>query len=122
MKKILVLIGLIVSVNAFSQATNGDEIINALKQGNAEQFSNFFDNFVDLKLPEKDEIRNLGKTQAGIAMKNFFDANKIKGFELISEREMGGTMYMAGKMDGVKNYNLTLMIKSKTDQLSIITI
>ncbi len=125
MKKIIFLLFVSISLSAFSAVgdTDSDEIVNALKQGNAEQFSHFFDNFIDLKLPDKDEIKNLGKTQAGVTMKSFFDANNVKGFELTSQREMSGTMYMAGKLFGsAKNYNITLMMKTKGDRLTIITI
>jgi len=99
------------------------DVETALKNGNAAEFSSYFDKFVDIKLPDKDEVKNVGKTQASVAIKSFFDANNIKGFEKISEREMGGTMYLAGKLQGAsKNYNITLMIKINGDKQSVITI
>ncbi len=75
---------------------DSDTIVSALKQGNATRFTNYFDNFIDIKLPEKDEIKNVGKTQASITVRSFFDDNNIKGFDLTSQREMGGTMYITG--------------------------
>ena len=65
----------------------------------------------------------MGKTQAGITVKSFFDQNSIKGFEPTSQREMGGTSYITGKLQGgSKAYNLTVLMKSKGDKLSIISI
>ncbi|MBN9298416.1 MAG: DUF4783 domain-containing protein [Filimonas sp.] len=123
MKKILLLAGLGLMLASFTLSSDTDSIVNALKQGNAEQVSQYFDNMLDVKLPEKDEIKNVGKNQASITVKNFFDENKIKGFELSSQREMGGTMYMAGKLQGsAKSYNITLMLKARGDKMSIITI
>lgn len=105
------------------QSGDAESIINALKAANAETLSQFFDNILDVKLPEKDEIKNVGKNQAGITLKNFFSENKVKGFELASQREMGGTMYLAGKLQTAgKNYNVTIMMKAKGDKMSIITI
>ena len=123
MKKILLLLGFVVSLSAFQSAADSDKIVAALKQGNAAQFSSFLDNFIDLKLPEKDEVKNVGKTQAGITLKSFFDSNNINGFDLTSQREMGGTSYLTGKLQGgSKSYNLTVLMKAKGDKLSIITI
>ena len=123
MKKFLLLLGFVVSLSAFQSAADSDKIVAALKQGNAAQFSSFLDNFIDLKLPEKDEVKNVGKTQAGITLKSFFDSNNINGFDLTSQREMGGTSYLTGKLQGgSKSYNLTVLMKAKGDKLSIITI
>lgn len=123
MKKILVLVGLAVSLSSYQVTADNDNIMNALKQGSASQLSNYFDNFIDLKLPEKDEIKNVGRTQAGITVKIFFDENNIKGFDLTSQREMGGTKYITGKLQGsTRGYNITMLMKAKGDKLSIITI
>src|SRR3954453_177870 len=120
MKKLFLMMCVMVGLTAYSVAGDADSIVNALKQGNASQFSNYFDNFIDLKLPGKDEIKNVGKTQAGITVKNFFDENDIKGFDLSSQREMNGTMYITGKLQGsAKEYNITMLMKVKGDKLSI---
>jgi hypothetical protein len=66
-----------------------------------------------MKFPAKAEIRNMSKADAAAAVNQFFSANKITGFELTSQREMGGTMYIAGRLTGnAKNYNLTVMLKN----------
>lgn len=115
--------GLVLSIASFGQTPNGDVIVSALKQGDAAQFTSYFDNFVDIKLPEKDEIKNVGKTQASVTMKSFFDETNINGFDETSRRELSGTMYLTGKLKGgAKDYNLTLMMKSKSDRLTIITV
>lgn len=123
MKKMMVMIGIVVSLNSFIIVGDIDKIISSLNAGNATQFSNFYDDFLDIKLPEKDEIKNVGKNQATITIKSFFDDNAIKGFEKTSQREMGGTMYLTGKLKGSsKSYNITLLMKDRGDKLSIISI
>jgi hypothetical protein len=122
MKKLMVLMVVAISLSSFV-AGDSDKIINALNQGNAAQFSAYFDNFLDIKLPEKDEIKNVGKTQAAITIKSFFDDIHVTGFEKTSQREMGGTMYLTGKLKGnSKAYNITLLMKDRGDKLSIISI
>ena len=122
MKKIIFII--MVALAAFTaKAQDANHIVNALKTANADQVSNFFDKILDLKFPEKDEIKSIGKNQAGIALKSFFDNNNIKGFELLSQREMGGTMYIAGKLtNGGEGYKLSIMMKTKDGRPQIITI
>jgi hypothetical protein len=123
MKKLLLLFIAGMLSFSFTAKVDSDGIIKALKAANAEQLATFFDSFIDLKLPEKDEVKNMGKNQAGIALKAFFADNGIKGFELTSQREMGGTMYMAGKLkNSGKGFNITLMMKKSDDKQGIITI
>lgn len=123
MKKLLFLFFVGFFSLSFTAKVDSDGIIKALKAANAEQLATFFDSFIDLKLPEKDEVKNMGKNQAGIALKAFFADNGIKGFELTSQREMGGTMYMAGKLKNAgKGFNITLMMKKSDDKQGIITI
>ncbi len=123
MKKLLFLFFVGLFSLSFTAKVDSDGIIKALKAANAEQLATFFDSFIDLKLPEKDEVKNMGKNQAGIALKAFFADNRIKGFELTSQREMRGTMYMAGKLKNAgKGFNITLMMKKSDDKQGIITI
>lgn len=123
MKKLLLLFFVGLFSLSFTAKVDSDGVIKALKAANAEQLATFFDSFIDLKLPEKDEVKNMGKNQAGIALKAFFADNGIKGFELTSQREMGGTMYMAGKLKNAgKGFNITLMMKKSDDKQGIITI
>lgn len=106
---------------AKAQDSNG--IVTALQSGNADKVSNYFDKIIDIKFPNKDEIKSIGKNQASIALKSFFDSNNIKGFELSSQREMGGTMYIAGKLtNGAEGYKLSMMMRSKEGRAQIITV
>lgn len=115
--------GLAVVMSSFSVKSDSDGIVAALKKASAEQLSTFFDNVIDLKLPGKDEIKNVGKNQATLTIKNFFNESSVSGFDLTSQREMSGTMYITGKLkNGSNGYNITLLMKNKADKLSIITV
>jgi len=91
-----------------------EEVVKGLKTGNAEQVSAYFDAYLDLTLPGKEEIKNIGKNQAGITLQTFFSEIGIKGFELTSQRESGLMMYMTGKLQTKsKGYNVTILLKNK---------
>lgn len=122
MKKLFIIL-MIAFASFSSKGQEANNIVNALKSGNANEVSNYFDKILDLKFPDKDEIKSIGKNQAGIALKSFFDNNNIKGFELSSQREMGGTMYIAGKLlNGNEGYKLSIMMRTKEGRPQIITV
>jgi hypothetical protein len=123
MKTYFLTIGLALTLMSFAFQGPTDAIVRSLKSASAEQVSSHFDDFVDMKLLEKDEVKNMGKNQAAIALKNFFGEKSIKGFEKISEREIGSTMYMTGKLlNNDKGYNITVMLKQKGGQYQIVTV
>jgi hypothetical protein len=102
---------------------NTNAIITALKTANADEVGKRFDNFIDLKLPDKDEIKNMGKNQASIALQSFFRDNGIKGFELTGQRETNGAGYLTGKLqNNGKGFNISILLKNKDGQPQIITL
>lgn len=122
MKKLFIILA-VVFASLGVKAQDANNIVNALKSANATEVSNYFDKILDIKFPDKDEIKSIGKNQAGIALKSFFDNNNIKGFELSSQREMGGTMYIAGKLtNGGEGYKLSIMMRTKEGKPQIITV
>ncbi|TKK71691.1 DUF4783 domain-containing protein [Ilyomonas limi] len=123
MKKILPLLLIGFSLMSFTLFQSGrEEMITALKQGNAEQFIKYLDNTIDIKMPDSDEMKGVQKTEAANTLRSFFADNGITKFDVTSQRELGGTMYVTGKLIGTTDYNLTAMIKSSPDKLSIITL
>ncbi len=123
MKRILYL--LVISALLFSFTTlqaGKDEMVNALKAGNAGEFVKYFDNNIDVKLPNSDEMKSVPKAQAASTVKSFFTDNSISSCTITSQRENGGTMYITGKLNGSKNYNVTAMIKGSGDKFAIITL
>ena len=113
MKKIFILVGLAFTLISATVFGTSDDIINALKSGSAVEVSQYLDNFIDITLPEKDEMKNMGKNQATIALKTYYDEIGVKSFQLTSQREAGFIMYITGKLQGkTKNSNLTLMLKN----------
>lgn len=113
MKKILILLGLAFTLCSAVEFSEPDEIITALKSASATELSKHFDNIIDLTLPGKEEMSNMGKNQAGISLKNYYEEADIKSFELTSKGEKGSILYITGKLYGKsKNDKITIMIKN----------
>ena len=99
-----------------------EDMVNALKTANATEFAKYFDNTIDVKLPNSNEMKIVPKAQASATLKSFFTTNNISSCTITSQRENGGTMYVTGKLNGTGNYNITAMIKSSGDKFSVITL
>jgi hypothetical protein len=99
-----------------------DMVVRALKTGNSEMITTYLDDFVDLKLLEKDEVKNMSKNQAAMALKSFFTEQNIKGFEKVSEGGKGTLIYILGKLTtSGKSFNITVQLKQKAGNFYIIT-
>lgn len=123
MKKLLLIAGLAISLSTFAQAGSNDDVVNALKKVDVTTFNSYFDDKIDVKLPDREEGKGIDKSAAGTTVKDFFEKNGVKGFELTSQRAMGGTMYMTGKLTGgAKPYNITVMMKQKDSKVYVITV
>ena len=121
MKKIFTIAGVLLSLTIFAQ--KGNSVIDALQEGNASKFSNYFAPKIDIKLPQKEELKNVDKTEASSTIRNFFTDNNINGFDVTSQREMSGTMYITGKLkNDTDSYNITVMMKTKEGSMSVITV
>jgi hypothetical protein len=124
MKRIIAIVSCVTLLMSFTLLnTNISEIVSALKGNDVAQVSKYFDSVVDIKLPGKEEVKNVSKNQATLILKNFYAEQDVKGFALTSKREMGGTGYLTGKLSAApKGYNITLMLKTKGDDASIVTV
>lgn len=123
MRKFLVLAGLFFTLVSATVFGSPDEIIDALKSGTASEVSQYFDSFIDITLPDKDEMKNMGKNQANIALKSYYEEIGVKTFQLTSQREAGSIMYITGKLQGkIKNSNITIILKNSNSKYYITSI
>ena len=123
MKKICLLIAMAVGFMSFTAQSDTAAIVQAFKSGNATEVSKYFDEYLDIKLLDKAEVKNLSRNQGGIMLKSFYDENGIKGFEKASEREIGSTMYMTGKLTGAnKSFGITVLLKMKDGKHQITSV
>ncbi len=123
MKKFLSLVlFFVLSIVVFAQSET-DPIVQAFKTGNIENIAAHFDDFIDLKLLDKEEVKNMSKNQASIALKTFYTENGIKGFDKVSDGGKGTLIYLIGKLTtGNKSFNITIQMKQKNGKPEIITI
>ncbi len=93
---------------------DADQVVAALKSGNAAEIAKHFAVVVDIKFLDAPEDKIVAEEKAAEKLAAFYTEYKIKGFERTAQREIGNTMYLTGKISGAsKNYNITLMLMKK---------
>lgn len=98
MKKLITLVcaGAFLILTAFSQAGGVDNVITALRNGNATELAKYFDDNVEIKLPSKSD--SYSRSQATVIMQDFFQNNSVKGFDTKFKGDNGGSQYCIGTL------------------------
>lgn len=115
MKHLFTLLAAGVLFSSFTLFSSIDEVINAMKTGNAPEIARFFDNTVEINMPQKNN--SYSKSQAELVLKDFFSANPVKAFEIIHKGENSGSQYCIGTLI-TKNgsFRTTIFMKQKGDK------
>lgn len=114
MKKIFTSLLLVSTVilSSFSQQDSIDEVIGALRSGNAAELSKHFDDNVEVTLPVKSD--SYSKAQAQMILKDFFANNDVRGFELKHKGDSPGGHYCIGTLQTKSgNFRAHIFMKSK---------
>ncbi|MDQ2862481.1 MAG: DUF4783 domain-containing protein [Bacteroidota bacterium] len=114
MKKVLLSLLLFITVSSF-MSVSFDEVIKAIKSGDADQVSSFLDNTVEITLPGKSN--SYSKSQASLVLKEFFAANSIKDFEILHMSDNSGSQYCIGNLKTSNGtFRTTIFMKQKGDK------
>ena len=118
MKKIFTLSLLSVAflLSGFSQASTIDGAISALQSGSAAEMSKYFDNNVELTLPEKSD--SYSKAQAQLILRDFFANNAVKGFEVKhkSDNDQRGAYFIGNLLSKSGKYRTTVYLRARGDK------
>jgi len=113
MKRIFTLAGLPAVFFIFSFAfSNIDDVVNALRSGDAAGIAKYFDNTVEITLPAKSN--SYSRNQAEVILTDFFKNNPVKSFDVLHKGENAGSQYCIGTL-ATKNatYRTTVFMKQK---------
>lgn len=115
MKRIFTLIATTVILSSFSALLSIDEVVVALKNGDAAQIAKHFDNTIEITMPDKSN--SYSKNQAEVVLKDFFSTNGVKSFEVNHKGENAGSQYCIGTLV-TKNgsFRTTVFMKQKGDK------
>jgi antitoxin component YwqK of YwqJK toxin-antitoxin module len=114
MKNFLLCIGLFITISSFIPGSF-DEVIKAIKSGDAAQVSAYFDNTVEITTPDKSN--SYSKSQAVMVLRDFFASNTVKDFEILHKSGNSGSQYCIGNLktsNGI--FRTTIFLKQKGDK------
>lgn len=115
MKKILSALIITISLSAFNITNGLTDVVEALKVGNANSVSKYFDNTVEISLSGKSN--NYSKSQGEIILKDFFTNNTVKSFTVIHQGAAGDSEFCIGTLVTQRgNFRTTLNLKQKGDK------
>lgn len=109
------LVAPLVLLSAFALQNDIDGVIGALRSGNAEELSKYFDENVELTLPDKSD--NYSKAQAVQILRDFFNNNNVKNFDVKHKGDNGSGQFCIGTLQTKSgNFRTTVFMKMKGDK------
>ncbi|MBK8519860.1 MAG: DUF4783 domain-containing protein [Chitinophagaceae bacterium] len=121
MKRFFTLITIGAMLSSFTFFSSIEEVITAMKAGNAADIARFFDNTVEINTPDKSN--SYSKSQAELVLRDFFSTNVVKSFTVNHKGENSGSQFCIGTLL-TKNgtYRTTVFMKLKGDKQLLQTI
>lgn len=102
----------LIVLSSFTGQNTIDGVIGALKNGSANDLSRYFDDNVELTLPDKSDTYS--KAQAQLIVKDFFTNNKVKSFDVKHKGDQNGGEYCIGTLSTAQgNFRTTVFAKNK---------
>lgn len=106
------LVGIALLLSSFAYQSNIDGVIGALRAGNSSELSKYFDDKIELTLPDKSD--SYSKAQAQLIVKDFFSNNGVRGFELKHKGDSPGGQFCIGTLQtNTGNFRTNVFMKIK---------
>ena len=121
MKRFFTLLTVGALLSSFTFFSSIEEVITAMKAGSAADIARFFDNTVELNMPDKSN--SYSKSQGELVLRDFFTTNVVKSFIVNHKGENSNSQFCIGTLV-TKNgtYRTTIYIKLKGDKQLLQTI
>jgi hypothetical protein len=96
MKKLLLFSLAFIALVSFRTLSGLDDVIGALRSGNANELARYIDDNVEISLPDKSD--RYSRAQATMVLQDFFNTNGVKSFELKHKGDNGGSQFCIGTL------------------------
>lgn len=95
------------------------KIFDAIKVGNATELAKYFNSSIELVVLNIDDVYS--KQQAEKILKDFFDKNKVKNFNVLHQGGKESAQYAIGSLETVngKTYRVYFLLKGSGSNLLI---
>ncbi len=109
---------ILLTSSSFKPISGIEDVIGALKAGNAAEVAKYIDENVELSLPDKSD--NYSKAQAVMILKDFFNSTAVTGFEVKHKGDNNGNQFCIGTLHTRSgDYRTTVFMKTKNAHQSV---
>ena len=116
-RSLLILPVFIMAISVLAQG-GIDDVISAMKSGNASGVTKYFDSYVDITIDDKGS--NYSRSQGELILKDFFSNNGVRSFELKHKGNNDNGDYCIGTLQTKNgNYRATVYMRLKGNKLVI---
>ena len=99
---------------SFAPVFSIDEVVTAMRNGNAARLAKYLDTRVDITVPGKSD--NYSRSQAELILKDFFASNEVKGFVVKHKGKQNGSEFCIGLLQTRNgDYRTKFFMKKKGD-------
>jgi hypothetical protein len=121
MKRFFTLLTVGALLSSFTFFSSIEEVITAMKAGNSTEIARFFDNTVEINMPDKSN--SYSKSQGELVLRDFFSTNVVKSFTVNHKGENSGSQFCIGTLVTKSGtYRTTVFMKLKGDKQLLQTI
>lgn len=114
----LILSTVLIAGSSFKPINGIDDVISALRVGNATEVGKYIDENVELALPDKSDTYS--KAQAIMILKDFFANNVVSGFETKHTGDNSGNQFCIGTLHTKSgDYRTTVFMKTRNGRQSV---
>jgi hypothetical protein len=112
MKLILSMVVASLLLISSGMAAGMDEVVTAVKSGNAAQVAKYFDKTVEISI--LDRSNSYSASQGEMVLKDFFALNPVKGFEVIHKGKTNNAEFVIGKLSSKgRSFRFTVYVQQK---------
>ena len=112
MKKLLLFSLALVALLSFRVLSGLDDVIGALRSGNATELARYIDDNVEISLPDKAD--RYSRAQATMVLQDFFANSGVRSFEVKHKGDNGGNQFCIGTLQTRSGaYRTTVYLSSR---------
>lgn len=122
-RKLVLLLLLIIGSTSIMAQNETEAVVQNLQTANFNNLLSFWDNQVEVNMPDIAGLKQFNAREANELLKSFFTNNSILGFEKSAARKVGNTVYLTGKLiSNTTKYNITMLLQQSKNNFVIISV
>jgi hypothetical protein len=122
-RKIVLLLLFILGSTRLMAQNETEEVVQNLQTANFNNLLSFWDNQVEVNMPDLAGLKQYTAKEANELLKSFFTNKSILGFEKSAARKVGTTVYLTGKLiSNTSKFNITMLLQQSKNNFVIISV